>query len=362
MKTTLTVTNVVYPTVDSATLYFNKPTDSFTYYPGQHVAITAVVDNKSITRTYSLSTAPLVDDQLAITVKRLPRGLLSTHLVENARAGIDLLVEGPLGQFYTVPNPANQRHLILFAGGSGITPLYSMIRSILQEEPHSKLSLVYANRTWEGIIFQQPLAQLQQQHPDRFFLYHVLEQYHELKEWQLRHVFLKGSLSRLVIKKIVHQLQAQAPGPTEFYLCGPYGYMELIQQTLAGLGIPLHTIYKEAFFVPEPDKKAKVDFDHLPTQTVQLRLKGQIQALTVPSGQSILEAALLAGFSLRYSCQQAQCGTCRVRLLQGQVEMERNYALSAVEVSQGQILLCRTFPLSNDVLIEPFENPIGAGH
>lgn len=169
MKTTLTVTNVVYPTADSATLYFNKPTDSFTYYPGQHVAITAVVDNKSITRTYSLSTAPLVDDQLAITVKRLPRGLLSTHLVENARAGIDLLVEGPLGQFYTVPNPANQRHLILFAGGSGITPLYSMIRSILQEEPHSKLSLVYANRTWEGIIFQQPLAQLQQQHPDRFF-------------------------------------------------------------------------------------------------------------------------------------------------------------------------------------------------
>lgn len=141
MKTSLSIKRVVHPTTDSVTLYFDTPENGFTYYPGQHLSVTAMVDQKPITRTYSLSTSPVMDSELAITVKRIPDGVLSNYLVDYAKPEMPLTVEGPLGQFYTVPNSVNQRHLVLFAGGSGITPLYSMIRSVLYTEPYSVLSL-----------------------------------------------------------------------------------------------------------------------------------------------------------------------------------------------------------------------------
>lgn len=356
MKTSLSIKRIVHPTTDSVTLYFDTPENGFTYYPGQHLAVTAIVDRKPITRMYSLSTSPLMDPELAITVKRIPDGVLSNYLVDYAKPEMPLTVEGPLGQFYTVPDPVNQRHLVLFAGGSGITPLYSMIRSVLYAEPHSVISLIYANRSWESIVFREELVKLQTAHPDRFSVYHALDQYTDLSDAELQRVYFKGSLSRLLVKKLVAQLQAMIYLPTEFYICGPFGFMQFIEQTLEFLGIPANQRFKEQFFVPAQALNPPRNYSSLPTQTVQVLHNGRTQSFTVASGQSMLDAALAADLKLPYSCREAQCGSCRAQLIRGKVDMERNYSLTVDEIASGQVLVCRGFPLTADVIVQPLQN------
>ncbi|RCR67106.1 MULTISPECIES: ferredoxin--NADP reductase [Larkinella] len=358
MKTSLSIKRVVHPTTDSVTLYFDTPENGFTYYPGQHLAVTAIVGQKPITRTYSLSTSPVMDSELAITVKRIPDGVLSNYLVDYAKPEMPLTIEGPLGQFYTVPDPVNQRHLVLFAGGSGITPLYSMIRSILYAETNSVISLIYANRSWESVVFREELNKLQIAHPDRFSVYHALDQYSDLSDTELKRVYFKGSLSRLLVKKFIARLQTLIPLPTEFYMCGPFGFMQLIEQALESLNIPANQRFKEQFFVPAQEMNPQRDYSNLPTQTVQVLHNGLTQSFTVPSGQSILDAALAADLKLPYLCREAQCGSCRAQLLRGKVDMERNHSLTVDEIGAGQVLLCRGFPLTPDVIVQPLQNQL----
>lgn len=157
MKTSsifLKVSNVVRETMDAVTIYFDDEEQKINYKPGQFLTLTKEIEGKRVSRTYSLSTSPYVDDHLAITVKKVPNGLISTYLVENIQSGDVLEVSGPNGNFTTEINPGNKRNIILIGGGSGITPVISLARSVLHEELESKVSLIYANRNVDSIIFK----------------------------------------------------------------------------------------------------------------------------------------------------------------------------------------------------------------
>jgi ring-1,2-phenylacetyl-CoA epoxidase subunit PaaE len=168
------IKKILYPASDAVTIYFDKLNGFSHYLPGQHLLLSVQLNGEKISRTYSICTAPSLDDDIAITIRRIQDGKLSGYLVDHAREGMELELEGPFGDFTLQVNPVGNRHLIMIAAGSGITPLYAMLRSILYGEPESSVSLIYANRSFDRIIFHQQLQELEQQFGNRFKLYHAV--------------------------------------------------------------------------------------------------------------------------------------------------------------------------------------------
>ncbi|CCH57660.1 putative phenylacetic acid degradation NADH oxidoreductase paaE (plasmid) [Fibrisoma limi BUZ 3] len=253
-----------------------------------------------------------------------------------------------------MPNACTRRHLVLIAGGSGITPFYSIARSILHGESGSMVTLIYANRSWSSIIFRDQLDQLKRQFGERLRFFYTLDEYEGVPDENVSLIAVKGTLNKLLLKKLLSAARAAINLPVEYYICGPFGLMELAMNTLHTMNVPKENVFMEYFFVPETGVSSAIDFGHLSEQTVVVKLYGIDQPLLVPTGQNILEAGLRAGLPLPYSCRQAQCGTCRSQLVSGQVELARNHILTNDELARGQVLLCSGYPLSADVVVRPF--------
>lgn len=343
------IKRVGYPATDTITLYLDQIGGLGSYLPGQHLMVSCQLNGQRLTRTYSLCTSPEIDSEAAITIRRIPEGKLSGYLVDQAKQGMELEIDGPFGGFTTKPDPEKERHLILLAAGSGITPLFSILRSILYREPRSHISLIYTNRSFDRIIFYQQLQELEQQFSKRFRIYHALSNSENLPEDLTP--FYKGSLSRLVLKKQIKTLLEEGQQFPEFYLCGPAGFMQIAEEAIVSLGIAPENIFKEHFFLPEA--KPETDFSSLPERVVRIDWQERKYPVVVPGGKSILQASLEEGILLPHSCQEGQCGLCRSRLIKGEIKMRHNFILDSEELAAGQVLLCQGFPLTDDVEVQP---------
>ena len=330
---------------------FETPADgSIKYKSGQFLTIITSVKGKEIRRAYSLCSSPFVDKDMAVMVKRVDDGLMSNWLPDNLKKGMKLRVLEPIGKFTTDFDKGNKRHIIMFAGGSGITPMMSIIKSILSQEPDSICSLIYCNRDIDSIIFKNELDRLQTLDEGRLHVIHVLD--NAPMNWQ----GYSGLLNHDMLSKLVERIPDWGIDRTTYLMCGPEGMMKNVDTLLAARSISKEKIFKESFVQGTIDKEAKkeaaAESAELKERVVTIRYDGQEFKVTVPPNKAILETALDQGIDLPYSCQSGLCTACRGKALSGKVKLDEEEGLSQSERAEGYVLTCVGHPLTDDVVIE----------
>lgn len=341
MTSKLQISKITQETPDALTICLKQPfLKKISYQAGQFVTLTLVIDGKNIERCYSLSSVYKIDKTLNLTVKRTPNGLVSNYINDNAKHFKALLITNPTGFFTFDPAADDERDLILFGAGSGITPLFSILKQVLYLESDRKVYLFYANRNQESIIFKEALLKLKSKFPNRFQIEHILEA--PPANWEGK----RGLLEVEDVSDMLHNLNLK---PQSFYyICGPEGFMDKVQAGLEDYRVKKEDIKIERF---QMDNLA-LEVTGEGAKKVTVRLRNEAHAVEVQDGESILEAALNQGLDMPYSCQSGLCGTCLGQIKNGEVHMEENNALSDQEVDEGQVLLCTAVPKSDDVEVE----------
>jgi ring-1,2-phenylacetyl-CoA epoxidase subunit PaaE len=348
----LKVKNIVKETHDSISIVFEQPADrKIEYKSGQFLTLIVPVQGKEVRRAYSLCSSPFVDQDLAVTVKRVEKGLMSNWLPDSLKPGARVKVMEPMGQFTTEFSKSRKRHLIMFAGGSGITPMMSIIKSILTQEPESIVSLIYCNRDIDSIIFKETLEKMQTNDEGRLHVIHVLD--NAPMNWQ----GYSGLLNHEMLTKLFERIPDWGIENSTYLMCGPEGMMKNVESLLALRHIPKEKIFKESFVQGTIDKDQKKETvvaatTELKEREVTIRYDGQEYKVKVPPNKAILETALDQGIDLPYSCQSGLCTACRGKALSGQVKLDEEEGLSQSERAEGYVLTCVGHPLTDDVVIE----------
>ena len=345
----LKVREVVKETSDTVTIYFEQPEPYLEYLPGQFLTLVLELEGKEQRRSYSLCTSPFVDSFPGISVKRVPKGLFSNYLNDKVFPGKTLNVLKPMGNFTTPFHSKNRRHFFLIAGGSGITPMMGLLKSVLVNEPESRITLIYCSRKEEEIIFGAQLQLLEKANADRLTVIHNLSQADE--SW----TGMRGRLSASGLKELFAQAEYEPRYQEEYFICGPEGLMQTTQKVLEELSVPSDRIHSESFFsaaAEQAKEEAKAGIKSgLLSRDVSILVEGEEHLVTVDPGKTILEAGLAAGLNMPYSCQSGLCTACRGRLTSGQVKMDEDAGLSEKEVADGYVLCCVSRPQSEDIYI-----------
>jgi ring-1,2-phenylacetyl-CoA epoxidase subunit PaaE len=347
----LKVKEIVQETKEAISIVFEQPSNKVPYKSGQFLTLIASVQGKEVRRAYSLCSSPFVDADLAVTVKRVDLGLMSNYLADNLKPGQTLKVMEPMGQFTTEFDTKRKRHLIMFAGGSGITPMMSIIKSILTQEPDSIVSLIYCNRDVDSIIFRESLGKLETKYEGRLHVIHVLD--NAPMNWQ----GYSGLLNHDMLEKLFERIPDWGIEKTTYLMCGPEGMMKNVDTLLSERHIPKEKIFKESFVQGTIDKDSKKEAaapesNELQTREVTVRYDGQEFKFTVEPSMTILQTALDQGIDLPYSCQSGLCTACRGKCLSGKVKLDEEEGLSQSERAEGYVLTCVGHPLTDDVVIE----------
>jgi ring-1,2-phenylacetyl-CoA epoxidase subunit PaaE len=294
-----------------------------------------------IRRSYSISSVP--GEPLQLTIKRISNGELSRYMLDQLRVGDVLTSLFPAGRFtFDATLPGD---MVLMGAGSGITPLFGILKHILKTEPDRRVTLLYSNTRERSIIFRDELDALQRQFPDRFRLMHLLSAPSD--EW----TGLRGRLNNVLLERLLPTLIGESKREqVQFYVCGPGDYMRTIQFTLVFSGIRPDQIRRENFVIvpvtQAPPPTLAVD------RTITLTFRNQDVSIQVPAYKSILQAALDEGVLLPYSCRGGRCSTCLARCRSGSVHMTINDVLTERDIAEGWILTCTGFPESDDVVID----------
>lgn len=346
----LTVKNIVRETKEAISIAFGQPADrKISYKSGQFLTLLANLQGKEIRRAYSLCSSPYVDEDLIVLVKRVEDGLLSNHLVDNLKAGDVVKVMEPAGHFTTEYSKDRKRHLVMFAGGSGITPMMSHIKSTMSQEPESVVSLIYCNRNSDSIIFREQLAKMEIQFEGRLHIIHILDE--APMNWQ----GYSGLLNHDMLTRLFERIPNWGIEKTTYLMCGPEGMMKNVETLLAQQQIPNAKIFKESFVTPTIDKEQKKEAAapaEKKAYEVTVRYDGQEHKFVVQPNRTILETALDKGIDLPYSCQSGLCTACRGKAISGKVKLDEEEGLSASERAEGYVLTCVGHPMTDDVVIE----------
>jgi len=332
-------------TDDSVAITFDVPEelrDDYTFAHGQHLNIRGGDD---VRRSYSICTPPSTG-VLRIGVKRLPGGAFSESVVDALQVGDELDVMTPAGRFTTDLDPGVAKRYVAIAAGSGITPVLSILAAILEGEPGSFVTLVYANRTSRSVMFLDEVHDLKDRFPDRFQIVHVLSR--ETQDVELLSGRLDGDRLRRIVENLV-----PADGVDDWFLCGPQQMVDELKGVLADLGA--HRVHTELFHA-DPVPRAPVaalDDGTEGAASVTIRLDGRGNDLSLrPDDVPVLEAALRVRADLPFACKGGVCGTCRARLVEGTVQMDANYALEPDEIEKGYVLTCQSHPTSARVVLD----------
>jgi ring-1,2-phenylacetyl-CoA epoxidase subunit PaaE len=345
----LKVAQVERETADSVSLTFAIPpelTAEYRFEPGQHLGLRVRLDNQEMRRSYSICSAPH-DNELRIAIKKVAGGRFSAWAVETLQPGAAVDVLTPEGRFHTSLDRANEKHYVAFAAGSGITPILSLVKTILAREPHSSFTLVYGNRRQSSVMFHEALEDLKDRYLTRFALYNVFSR--EMQEVDLFNGRIDGAKVRAFIDTLI-------PAATidEAFVCGPASMIDDVEQTLLASGVPAAHVHVERFGTPATTGEAQVvaAADDAADARITLAIDGvqrEVDFLRVHG--SILEAGLAAGLDLPYSCKGGMCCTCRARLVEGEVKMHKNFALEQDDIEAGYVLACQSYPLSGRVVL-----------
>lgn len=338
-------------TEDAVAITFEVPDElreQYAFTQGQHLTVRTEIDGEEVRRNYSIC-APATSGRLRIAVKRLAGGAFSGHATSALRVGDVVDVMTPTGRFFTELDPANAKHYCALAAGSGITPVLSIVSTVLEVEPRSQVTLVYGNRTTASVMFLEELADLKDRYPTRFRLLNVLSR--EPQEVEL-------FTGRIDAEKVETLLSTLLPAETvdEWFLCGPFAMVEQARAVLTGHGVDTRRVHTELFHVEgEAPRESVVVDEELAegSSTVTVTLDGRASTLQVPrSGVRVLDAVLAVRADAPYACKGGVCGTCRAKLLSGEVAMDRNYALEPDEVENGFVLACQSRPLTDEVVLD----------
>ena len=330
--------------------------DIFSYKAGQYLTLKMDINGNEVRRSYSMSSAPK-EDELTITVKRVKGGLVSNYLNETVKEGDSIEVMKPEGRFTPDLNPDKNRSFYLFAGGCGITPLMSILKAVLEEEPLSAVHLLYANRNEDQIIFKEALEKIKERYGDQIVVEHILSQPKTEKQKGLGGFFKKpkmswtgkvGRLNNAIINDFLTAHPQKGNG-SEYFICGPQGLMDITESTLKGAGIEAKNIHLEHFVSPTEDEPKKVAANGHQDAKINITLDGKQYEIQLEKGQTILEAALKNKVDTPFSCQSGACSTCMAKLKTGEVTMDSCLALDDDEVKDGFVLTCQSRPVTPEV-------------
>lgn len=327
----------------------------FAFTPGQHLTLRRTdigpAADQEERRTYSICSTPQElseRGELRIGVKRITDGLFSGWLTGQLRPGSTIEVMTPAGRFGTAVAADKARHVGCLAAGSGITPVLSIVTSILRTEPASRVTLVYGNRTSNDVMFLEELADLKNDYPSRFTLLHVLSGEPQLSD------LLTGRIDE---DKVNLLLDGLCKDVDEWYLCGPLGMVSTARAALQAGGVPSSGVHAELFYVgdepPQAVAVSRAEHADSDRSQVTVTLSGRTSTVSVGySGPSILDAVLASRPDAPYACKGGVCGTCRAMVTAGSVSMTRNYALEPEELAAGLVLACQSHPETPEVSLQ----------
>ncbi len=345
---TISIREVIRETPDASTIVFDVPSDlqaAFAYLPGQYITVSVMINGKEERRAYSFCSSPYTNQFPAITVKKVADGRVSPFMNDQVKAGDTIKLMPPMGKFTANMDVNHRKHYILFGGGSGITPVMSILKSVLHQEPNSRISLVYANRDEASIIFNKELNELIAENSTRLNLVHCLEN---------APVGFDGFIGRPSVadyQALTRNLW-QDGWENDYFICGPGGMMDAVKSALEGLNIPTAQIHTEYFSTPvssSSDADAGEPVTEEPFEgnaSATILFNGKEFQIEVPEGTTILEAAKDQDVDPPYACQMGVCTTCRAKLLSGSAHMEEREGLSDSEINDGYILTCQAHATS----------------
>jgi ring-1,2-phenylacetyl-CoA epoxidase subunit PaaE len=349
----LRVSSVERLTADAVAITFDVPDeqrDDYAFSAGQHLTVRTEIAGVEVRRNYSIC-APATSGRLRVAVKHLAGGAFSGYATEVLKVGHRVDVMTPTGRFVPRLDPAQAQHYCAIAAGSGITPVLSIVATVLEVEPLSTVTLLYGNRTSRSVMFLDELCDIKDRYPTRFELVNVLSR--EPQEVEL----FQG---RLDAQKLTRLLDTLVPPDTvdEWFLCGPFAMVEEVRHTLLAAGVAPSHVHLELFHVEGEAPRTSAADPASPVRdegsaAVTIILDGRASTFDVPRGGTrILDAALAVRGDAPYACKGGVCGTCRARLVTGEVAMDRNYALEPDELAAGFVLACQSVPVSDEVELD----------
>jgi len=348
---TLKVAEIVPETAEANSIRFEIPPelrDQFAFKAGQHLTLRATIGGEEVRRNYSLCTAP-ADSDWMVTVKRIGGGLFSNWVGDQLQSGDTIEVMVPHGSFTTDFDASKRRHLVGIAGGSGITPVMSLVKTLLREEPNSRFTLLYGNRDSNSVIFLEALAGLKDKHLGRLEIYHFLDQ--EEQDIEL----FNGMLNRERLEEAIAGLVPDSQEVDGWFICGPGPMMDAAEGALLDRNIAKERIHVERFTADRPPEAVAKEMAQLQTQaegvSVAVTLDGRTRRVPFTAG-NILDSARAAGLPAPFACKAGVCATCRAKVTKGKVEMAVHYGLTDEEVAEGYVLTCQSVPLGDGVAVD----------
>jgi len=343
----ITVKSVYKETKDCSVVEFSIPEglkSDFAYVPGQHLTLRQIIDGEDVRRSYSLCSSPL-DDQWRVAVKQIPGGVFSTYVNKQLKAGDSLQVMPPSGRF-TVPTGKKDRNYIVFAAGSGITPILSIIKTHLATEPGSSFKLFYLNRTVKSIIFKEEIEALKNQYFERFEIFYFLTK--EQRDIPLFNGRFDPEKMAVLTKTFI-----DVPDTDECFICGPQEMIFFLKDSLVQAGLSEKNIHFELFFSGDASEAAQIIEEKVEGTEVTI-IDGGKEFHFVMDDQydNLLDGALAAGADLPYACKGGVCSTCKCKIIQGEVKMKINYALEQDEVDQNFVLSCQSVAITDSVTLD----------
>lgn len=352
----LPISNIVRETEDTVSLYFNIPEDlkdTFQYTQGQYLTLKFSLNGNEQRRAYSIFTSP-IDNELGVTVKKVHKGLVSTHINEKVKQGDTLEVMPPHGHFFTPLSAEQRKTYYLFGAGSGITPLMGILKTVLEVEPASTVFLLYNSRSEDSIIFKSKLDDLSKKYEGQLYVEHILSQPKKEKMGGLSGLFSKGKITwegltgRITPSVVEAFLNKNSPRAkeSEYFICGPAGMMTTVETVLKEKNIDKKHIHVEHF---NNEGSQSVDASNFVEAQLAVTLNGKRYNFSVPKGKTILDVMIQNKVDAPYSCTSGACSTCMAKVLKGSVKMDACFALDDDEVAAGYVLTCQSHPTAAEV-------------
>ena len=342
----LSVKDIKRETEKSVSISFEIPEnlkDTFSFKAGQYVTLKTLIDGHEIRRDYSLCVSPK-SGELKIAIKEVTDGTFSAYANDTLKIGDVLEVAPPKGRFVFTPNDSKTKNIALFAAGSGITPILGIIKCALEEEIHSKVILVYGNKTTKDTMFLNELLELQHQYKERFSIQFVFSQQDEDDSIFGR---IEKSTVNYVVKNQHKHIEVDA-----FYLCGPEAMIHTVKDVLTGHGIDENRIHFELFKTAKPDEVEDTNASEIGKTKITVTVDDETTSFEMSQKQTILEAALDEDLDAPYSCQGGICSSCLARITEGEATMRQNNILTESEVAEGLILTCQAHPTTPTIVID----------